>query len=102
MAIKIERNDELRLKGHLLEIREVNDEVLGGRQGYPMAEVGYKKTLQEVLECATVSEMDEIAEYIKSEIKRKNERPTNRKVRRTARRVVSEAGFPASGYLNRA
>jgi len=102
MAIKIERNDELRLKGHLFEIREANDNAIGGRQGYPMAEVGYKKTLQEVLECASVSEMDEIAEYIKSEIEKKNDRPTNRKVRRTARRVVSEAGFPASAYLNRA
>lgn len=102
MTPHLGRGAELRMKGHLYEIREMNDEVLGGRQGYPMAEKGYKRTLQEVIDCATVSQMDDVADYVKERIRENEERPPNRKIRKAARRIVSEAGHPASSYLNRA
>ena len=36
-----DRDVELRIKGHLYEIQEINDEVIGGQQGWPMAKTGY-------------------------------------------------------------
>jgi len=41
----MERDVELRIKGHLYEIASVNDEVLESRQGIPASERGYRKTL---------------------------------------------------------
>lgn len=102
MEPELGRGSELRLKGHLYEIRETNDENLDGRQGYPMAETGYERTLREVADCANLSELDAVATRIKEHMRKKNERPANRKIRKEARKIVSEAGYPASAYLNRA
>jgi len=102
MKPELQDDIELRLKGHLYELRETNDAVLDGRQGYPVAERGYERTLREVTECATTSELDEVAEYIKEYLRQEQERPPNRKVRRVARKKISEAGYPPSPYLNRA
>lgn len=97
-----DRDLELRIKGHLYEIREVNDEAIGGQQGLPMAESGYRTTLFNVADCADASAIDEVAAHIKTYIQNHNERPPNREVRRHARSIVSEAGYPATSYLNRA
>jgi len=104
MAREIEINPrtDLVIKGHLYEIGEVNDEIIGGRQGYPMSEQGYYRTLKEVADCASLEEVDSIALWIKNQIQRVEERPSNRKVRREAREIVTEAGYPATSYLNRA
>jgi hypothetical protein len=67
-----------------------------------MAEMGYKTTLLNVAECADASAVDEVAAHIKQEILNQGERPANRKVRRTARSIVSQAGYPANNYLNTA
>lgn len=93
---------DLIIKGHLYEIGEINDEILGGRQGYPMSEGGYNQTLREVAECASIDEVHAVAQRIKSHIQRVEERPSNRKVRRAARDIVTEAGYPATRYLNKA
>lgn len=102
MEPELGRGSELRMKGHLYEIRETNDENLNGRQGYPMSESGYERTLREVADCASISELDAVANRIKVHIREKKERPANRKIRKEARKIVSEAGYPASAYLNRA
>lgn len=93
---------ELRIQGHLREIGKINDGVLGGRQGFPPAVGGYEKTLTSVAECATVDEVDEGAAYIKDKIRSSEARPANQSVRRTARTIVSRAGYPADDFLNAA
>lgn len=52
--------------------------------------------------CATVDELDEIAQYIKDQISEYGKRPTNRIVRRIARTLISQAGYPADEFLNAA
>lgn len=96
------RDLELRIQGHLREVALVNDCVIGHRQGFPPAMTGYEKTLQSVATCATVDELDEIARHIKDRIRNHGERPPNRLVRRTARTIVSQAGYPADNFLNAA
>lgn len=98
----IPRELELRIHGHLEEIRQVNNEVIGSRQGLPPAMNGYKKTLNSVAECATADEVDRVAEAIKTQIRDDCERPPNRQLRRSARSIVSQAGYPADGFLNTA
>lgn len=98
----MERDVELRMKGHLYEIASVNDEVLGSRQGYPASEKGYRKTLESVLNIAGPDLMDELAAYIKEYIQQHEERPANQTVRKKARSRVSKAGYPADEYLNAA
>lgn len=102
MYADISSDAELRIRGHLHEIREINDEVIGSRQGLPKAETGYKKTLVNTAAVANIGVADEVASHIKQEIRRTRERPSNRKVRRFARSEVSKAGFPANEYLNTA
>lgn len=97
-----DRESELRVKGHLYEIAKVNDRVIGGRQGWPASEGGYKRTLLNVAECADKEAVDEVALNIKDYIESNEERPTNRRVRRHARSLVTEKGFPATSYLNNA
>lgn len=97
-----DRESELRVKGHLYEIAKVNDQVIGGQQGWPAAEGGYKRTLLNVADCANDIAVDEVASYINDYIRTNEERPTNRKVRRHARSVVTEKGYPATPYLNKA
>ena len=94
------REVELRIHGHLREIRLVNDDVIGNGQGLHHAMVGYERTLNSVAKCATKSEVDKIAEHIKGHIRENGNRPANRMIRRTARSVVSNSGFPADEYLN--
>jgi hypothetical protein len=96
----VARGDELRVKGHIYEIEQVNDEIIGGQQGWPMAESGYLSTLLNVAQCADHEAIDEVADYIKDYIEDKSERPANRKVRRKARSIVTERGYPATRYLN--
>lgn len=98
----MERDVELRLKGHLYEIRAVNDEVLGSRQGYPISERGYQKTLESVVDIAGPELMDEMATFIKEYIEENEDRPANKEVRIEARSRVSKAGYPADEYLNAA
>jgi len=98
----MERDVELRMKGHLYEIGSVNDEVIESRQGFPASEHGYQKTLESVLEIAGQELMDEMAAYIKEHIREEQERPENQAVRKQARRRVSKAGYPPDEYLNAA
>lgn len=93
---------ELRIKGHLYEIGEVNEQVIGGEQGLPMAVRGYHSTLANVASCSNNEVVDTVASYIKSYIQQREERPPNRKVRRTARSEVTKAGYPSTSYLNSA
>ena len=102
MSVSVTRGQELRIKGHLYEIRQINGEVIGGEQGYPMAEAGYRKTLRNVAHCSNSEAVDEVAQRIKELLKQRRDRPSNRKIRRYARKVVSEEGLPPSAYLNRA
>lgn len=98
----LSRDTELRIQGHLREVRCVNDETIESRQGLPPAITGYERTFQSVAECATQHELDQVAEYVKDRIRRQSERPSNRDVRRTARSLISQAGYPADEFLNAA
>lgn len=102
IGVTMERDFELRMKGHLYEITSVNDEVLESRQGYPASEEGYRKTLESVLDIAGADLMDEMAAFIKEHIQKHEERPANQTVRKEARSRVSKAGYPADDYLNAA
>ena len=98
----MDRDLEIRIKGHLYEIRELNDEVLESRQGFPMSEEGYEKTLRSVAEDAGAKQVDEVAEWIKDWIQSKEKRPPNRNVRREARKIISKGEFVIGEYLNAA
>ncbi|WP_144902208.1 hypothetical protein [Halobellus captivus] len=98
----MERDVELRMKGHLYEIAAANDEVLESRQGFPASEEGYKQTLESVVDTAGLDLMDEMAAYIKEYIQEHEERPANKTVRKKARIRVSRAGYPPDDYLNEA
>jgi ribosome-associated translation inhibitor RaiA len=109
----MDRDSELRIKGHLYEIEEVNDEYIGHQQGFPVSRDAYERTLTSVADCVSESRtpsdktdlyscIDAVAEYVKDRIRSSQERPNNRKVRRKARRVVSEAGYAPDSYLNAA
>jgi hypothetical protein len=100
--IELDRRAELIVNGHLYEIGQTNDEVLDDRRGYHMAELGYRETLRNVADCADMDQVDAVADWIKEQIETKEERPPNRRVRRTARTIVTEAGYPANQYLNSA
>lgn len=98
----MERNLELRIKGHLYEIATANDEVLDTRQGFPMAEDGYRKTLESVADRAGTDLVDEVAASIKAHIRDEEERPDNRSMRREARMLITEEGVVPDSYLNMA
>lgn len=98
----MDRDLELRIKGHLYEIGTTNDRVLESRQGYPAAEGGYKSTLESVADVADRELVDDVAEYIKEYIEKKEMRPENNIVRKEARKMVSRAGHPPDPYLNAA
>lgn len=98
----MDRSLELRIKGHLYEISEINDDVLESRQGFPMAERGYRDTLKSVADCVGAEMIDKVAESIKEHIRTKGERPKNRSVRRNARMLLAEEGIVADSYLNKA
>lgn len=98
----MDRGLELRIKGHLYEIREINDQVLDTRQGFPMAERGYQKTLQSVADCSNLELVDQVANKIKEHIRTREERPSNRAIRRDARLLLADEGIAADNYLNTA
>jgi len=98
----MDRDLELRVKGHLYEIARVNDEVLESKQGFPMAEEGYRKTLESVAECAGPDLVDEVAENIREHIRNRHERPDNQSVRQDARFLLVDEGILPDDYLNRA
>jgi len=98
----MDRDLELRLKGHLYEINTANDEVIESRQGMHSSAEGYRKSLESVAECAGPEMVDEIAGYIKEHIEKGKGRPENRKVRKRARIRLSRAGFVLDDYLNQA
>ena len=60
----MDRDVELRIKGHLHEIASVNDEVLESRQGYPMSESAYEKTLKSVAAIAGPDFVDEVQDEL--------------------------------------
>ena len=98
----MDRDIELRIKGHLYEIATIDDGMIDNRQGFHAAENGYRKTLESVADVAGTELVDEVAAYIKEYIETHQERPRNQKVRREARSIVSKAGYPADEYLNAA
>lgn len=101
-VLNMNRSLELRVKGHLYEIAAVNDEVLDTRQGLPMAEKGYWRTLTSVADCASAEMVDGVAESIKEHIRTEGNRPDNRSVRRDARMRIAEEGIVPDTYLNKA
>lgn len=100
--LRMDRDLDLRIKGHLYELGTVNDDILGTRQGFHAAEQGYTSTLESVADCAGTEMVDRVAETIKEHIREREERPTNQSVRREARTMLSEEGFVVDGYLNKA
>jgi len=96
----MDRDLELRIKGHLYELGTVNDDVLGTRQGFHSAEQGHASTLESVADCAGADMVDRVAEII-GHIREREERPTNQSVRREARTLLSEEGYISNRYLNR-
>lgn len=98
----MDRGLELRIKGHLYEIREINHQVFGTRQGFPMAEKGYNKTLQSVADCSNPELVDQVANNIKEQIRTCEERPNNRAIRRDARMLLADKVIAPNSYLNTA
>jgi hypothetical protein len=98
----VHRDLELRIKGHLYEITEVNEEVLGSEQGLPMSVSGYRKTLRSVADRGDSKLMDQVAESIEEHIRTHEDRPENQTVRRDARMLLTEQGIAPDSYLNRA
>lgn len=98
----MDRDLELRIKGHLYEITTANDEVIGDRQGFPAAKRGYRKTLVSVADCAGAEMVDRVRDGIEETICDEGERPSNQSVRRDARMMLSGAGIVVDGYLSRA
>ena len=74
-GLRMERDVDLRIKGHLYEIASVNDEVLESRQGFPASERGYRKTPESVVAIAGPDLLDEMAAYIEEYIQDRHERP---------------------------
>jgi hypothetical protein len=97
----VDRDTELRVKGHLYELDKLDDEYLDTKQGFHSAEQGYAKTLESVAQCAGTEMVDLVADKVKEHIRSEGERPDNKSVRRDARMLLSEEGFVADEYLNR-
>jgi hypothetical protein len=98
----MDRDLELRIKGHLYEITTVNDEVIDGRRGFPAAKRGYRKTLASVANCAGAEMVDRVGDSIKEAIRDEGERPNNQTVRRDARMLLVNAEIVPDEYLSRA
>lgn len=73
----MERDMELRIKGHLYEILEIDDDVIDNRQGQQSSERGYTDTLESVADCSNAELVDQVAEDIKQHIRSREERPRN-------------------------
>lgn len=98
----MERSMELRIKGHLYEIDQIDEEVIGNRQGFHSAEDGYRRTLESVADCADTEMVDRIAENIKEHIREREERPPNNSVRQDASQILIDAEFFPDRYLQKA
>jgi hypothetical protein len=98
----MERSLELRIKGHLYEIRKIDDEVIANGQGFKSAIEGYRKTLESVAECAIGDLVDKVARDVKEHIRSEEERPPNADVRVDARKLLVNEGFLPDEYLNSA
>jgi hypothetical protein len=96
------RDTELRVKGHLYELDKLDDEHLNTKQGFHSAEQGYAKTFKSVAECSGTEMVDRVAKNIKEHIRSEEERPDNKSVRRDARMLLSQEGFVVDEYLNKA
>jgi RNA polymerase-interacting CarD/CdnL/TRCF family regulator len=95
----MERSTELRIKGHLYEIRELNDEVIESRQGLPSSLKGYQKTLESVARSGTVDELDTVADVIKKSMREQESRPKNKSVREAARDILADEEILPEDYL---
>lgn len=98
----VNRELELRIKGHLYELDKLDTEYVDTKQGFHSAEQGYSRTLESVADCAGTEMVDRVAENIKEHIRNEGERPDNKSIRRDARMLLSEEGIVADEYLNRA
>jgi len=101
-VLLMERDMELRVKGHLFEILEIDDEVIDNGQGQTPAMNGYRRSLENVADSANAKLMDEVAKDIKQHIRSREERPPNVNVRVDARKLIVSEGFLPSDYLNSA
>lgn len=98
----MDRDLELRIRGHLYEIEEIDDETIGNAQGFHSSEEGYAKTLESVAECAGVELVDQVAGDIKEHIRKREERPQNADLRVDARKLLVNEGILPDEYLNSA
>ena len=73
----MDRDLAIRVKGHLYEIRELDDEIPDSRQGFPLSETGYEKILPSFAEDAGAKQMGEVAKWIKNYFQKNEERPLN-------------------------
>lgn len=90
----------LRIRGHLDEIDEYNQKYIGNEQGYPMSRESYTWTLSATAVCTKDREVvDKVAEYIKDQFQRRD-RPSSRKVRRNARRIVEGNGYDPHEFID--
>ena len=94
-----ERELGLRIRGHIDEIDEYNDKYIGHRQGYPMSRKYYLSSLSAVAFCTRDQQViDKVANYIKGQFE-KSDRPSSRKVRRNARKIVETEGHQPHEFL---
>lgn len=101
-VLLMERDMELRIKGHLFEILEVDNEIIGNRQGQQSSKDGFSDTLESVASCGNAELVDQVAEDIKQHIRSREERPRNQNVRIDARKLLVSEGFLPDEYLNSA
>jgi len=98
----MDRGMELRIKGHLFEIEQIDDEIIGNAQGFTSSKNGYRRTLESVAECADEDLVDRVADDIKEHIQLRNERPKNSDVRVDARKLLVDEEILPDQYLNSA
>jgi hypothetical protein len=97
----MERGTELRIKGHLFEIRELNDEIIESRQGLHSSLHGYQKTLESVADSGTVDTVDTVADVIKERMREQKSRPKNKSVREAARDILANEDILPEDYILR-
>jgi gas vesicle protein len=95
----MERSVELRIKGHLYEIREANDAIVESRQGLHVSLNAYKKTLESVAKSGDVELVDDVAGDIKDRLKETGDRPSNQEMRKEARTLLAEQDIVPDDYL---
>lgn len=101
-VLLMDRGMQLRIKGHLYEIEEIDDEIIGNAQGLESAKTGYQRTLKSVADRAGTELVDRVANDIKEHIRSREERPRNADVRVDARMLLADEDIVAGDYLNSA